>query len=228
VGRVTTPWYTLPGGTGPAGTVTVLVAGSLVEGNSLNVEYGRRAGDDVIPSGAEELSDPARDTSWRTLTVTPPAGMDVLRLDGVDASGGLGGWLAFSAPVAARPVPLSTFLPRAAPVALAWPIAFNWPCQRQPGIVNGITEPAAFAVLWGDKGNLSGLSDGAWVPSRGGAFAQVPRSQSVLQLATVPPVDPDVQVYVFASDLGRDRYTLIERRRTVGGASTAVGRDTGG
>jgi arabinosyltransferase C len=150
-----------------------------------------------------------------------------MRLVAADSSGGVGGWLAFSAPAAARPVPLSTFLPRSAPVAVAWPIAFNWPCQRQPGIVDGITEPAAFAVLWGQAGPLSGFADGAWQAFRGGAFAQVPRSQSVLMLATVPPVDPDVQVYVFGSDLGRDRYTLTLDRRTVGGASTAVGRDAG-
>jgi hypothetical protein len=139
-------------------------------------------------------------------------------------SGVISGWLAFSAPVAAEAVPLATFLPRDAPVALAWPIAFAYPCQRQPGIVNGITEPAAFAVLWGNTGALSGFSDGAWQAFRGGAFAQVPRSQSVLALATVPPVDPDVQVYVFGSPLGRDRYTLTEDRRTVGGASTDVAR----
>jgi hypothetical protein len=224
VGKVTTPWYTLDRA---AGTVTVLAAGSLSEGNTLTVEYGRGAGGTVTPSGAVPLTDPARDTPWRTLTVTPPADADVLRLVGVDESGGIGGWLAFSAPVAARPVPLSTFLPRDAPVAVAWPIAFNWPCQRQPGIVNGITEPAAFAVLWGSDGALSGFADGAWQAFRGGAFAQVTRSQSVLALATVAPVDPDVQVYVFGSDLGRDRYTLTSDHRTVGGASAAVGRDAG-
>jgi hypothetical protein len=67
---------------------------------------------------------------------------------------------------------------------------------------------------------LSGFSDGAFQPSRGGAFAQLARSQSVLQLATVPPVDPNVQVVVFGSSLGRDRYTLIENRRTESGTAT--------
>jgi len=220
-GTVTTPWYALPG---PGRTATVIAAGSLSDGNTLAAEYGRRVGTTVQPAGTEVLADTARDTSWRTLTLTPPTGADVTRLVAVDASGAISGWLAFSAPVAARPVPLSTFLPRAAPVALAWPIAFAYPCQRQPGIVNGITEPAAFAVLWGDEGALSGFSDGAWQAFRGGAFAQVPRSQSVLALATVPPVDPDVQVYVFGSPLGRDRYTLTEDRRTVGGASSDVRR----
>ena len=65
-------------------------------------------------------------------------------------------------------------------------------------------------MLWGANGALSGFSDGAWQPSRGGAFAQVPRTQSVLELAMVQPADPDVQVAVFGSALARDRYTLTE------------------
>ena len=125
-----------------------------------------------------------------------------MRLVAVDVSGAIHGWLAFSAPVVARPVALADLLPRDAPVALGWPLAFGWPCQRQPGIVNGITEPAAFGVLWGATGALSGFSDGAFQPSRGGAFAQLSRSQSVLELATVEPVDPNVQVVVFGSHLG--------------------------
>ena len=225
-GQVTTSWYTLPDRT--AGTVTVIAAGSLADGVTLTAEYGRRSGDTVEAAGTEELTDAAHDASWRTRTLTPSSGADVVRLVGVDASGAIHGWLAFSAPVVARPVTLADFLPRAAPVALGWPLAFGWPCQRQPGIVNGITEPAAFGVLWGAKGALSGFSDGAFQPSRGGAFAQVSRSQSVLELATVQPVDPNVQVVVFGSPLGRDRYTLMERRRTEAGASTATGPRTGG
>ena len=42
----------------------------------------------------------------------------------------------------------------------------------------------------------------------------------MLELATVQPVDPNVQVAVFGSPLGRDRYTLIENRRTESGTST--------
>jgi hypothetical protein len=216
-GEVTTPWYTLP--PVAAGTVNVIAAGSLADGVQLRAEYGRRAGDAVEAAGSEVLTDAAQDPSWRTLTLDPATGADVVRLVGVDASGAIHGWTAFSAPVVARPVALADFLPRDAPVALGWPLAFGWPCQRQPGIVNGITEPAAFGVLWGASGTLSGFSDGAFQPPRGGAFAQLSRSQSVLQLATVPPVDPNVQVVVFSSPLGRDRYTLLEDRRTESGTA---------
>ena len=181
-GEVTTPWYALPdAAAGAGGTVTVIAAGSLADGVRLTAEYGRRAGDTVEAAGTEVLTDAAHDASWRTLTLEPTAGADLVRLVGVDASGAIHGWLAFSAPVVARPVALADLLPRDAPVALGWPLAFGWPCQRQPGIVNGITEPAAFGVLWGASGPLSGFSDGAFQPSRGGAFAQLSRSQSVLR-----------------------------------------------
>src|SRR5205085_7831271 len=182
----------------------------------------------VPGAGRRIFAEIARERSWGTLSPVVPPGVDVMGVIGVEASGAIGGWLASSAPVAARPVPLSTFLPRDAPVAVAWQHAFAWPCQRQPGIVDGITEPAAFAVLWGGGEALSGMRDATWQAFRGGAFAQVPRSQSVLQLATVKPAAPNVEVYVFGSDLGRDRYTLTDDRRTAGGASTAVGRDARG
>ena len=220
-GQVTTNWYDLPDAA--AGTVTVIAAGSLSDGVALTAEYARRSGEAVEPAGTEVLTDAAHDPSWRTLTLAPPDGAELVRLVGTDAASVVNGWLAFSAPVVARPVAVADLLPRDAPVALGWPLAFGWPCQRQPGIVNGITEPAAFGVLWGANGALSGFSDGAFQPSRGGAFAQLSRSQSVLQLATVEPVDPNVQVVVFGSDLGRDRYNLIENRRTTGGASTDPG-----
>ena len=211
-----------------AGTVTVIAAGSLADGVTLTAEYGRRSGDTVEPAGTEALTDAAHDPSWRTLTLSRrPARTWCGWWGSTPRARSTAGWRS-PRPSSPGPVTLADFLPRAAPVALGWPLAFGWPCQRQPGIVNGITEPAAFGVLWGAKGALSGFSDGAWQPSRGGAFAQVSRSQSVLELATVQPVDPNVQVDVFGSPLGRDRYTLIEDRRTEGGASTATGPRTGG
>jgi arabinosyltransferase C len=127
-----------------------------------------------------------------------------------------------------RPVPLARYLPGDAPVALAWQLAFAYPCQRQPTVADGITEPVRYAVLWGDpEEGLSGIKDNTWVPERGGLFAQVPRSQSVQQLAVVPGVDPHIQVFRFDTDLARAAYTVTETRRTVPGASIDVGtRDT--
>jgi hypothetical protein len=66
------------------------------------------------------------------------------------------------------------------------------------------------------------LNDLAWQAPQGGVFGQVARTQSVLQLATVGPVTPYIQVYAFGTHLGRDGYILSIDRRTVAGASTAV------
>jgi arabinosyltransferase C len=233
-GRMSTSWYSLPQGIADGAAVTVLAAGTLDNGNALTAVYGHRT--DADPLGvsvieenqdteAEEqqvLTDEVHNTSWRTYTLHPPAGADVVRLDAVDGTGGLHGWLAFSAPALAQPVVLSDYLPAAAPVALAWPLAFAYPCQRQPTIVDGITEAPQYAVLWG-KTPLSGLEDGTWLPFRGGAFAQVPRTQSVQQLAVVPGVDPNIQVYAFSTDLAPAAYTVSETRRTVSGASIDTG-----
>jgi hypothetical protein len=220
-GEMITGWYALPAGLDGGAAVTVLAAGTLTDGNSLDAVYGVRSGDSVITVGSQPLTGIARDPSWRTFALTAPEGADVVRLQAVDVTGALHGWLAFTAPAAARPVVLQEFLPEQAPVALGWQLAFAYPCQRQPHVVNGITEAPSYAVLWGD-GALAGLNDPAWQAPQGGAFGQVARTQSVLQLATVSPVSPYIQVYAFGTRLGRDGYTLSTDRRTVAGASTAT------
>jgi hypothetical protein len=106
-------------------------------------------------------------------------------------------------------------------VAVAWQVAFGFPCLRPPAVVHGVTEPPAFGVLRAAQ-PLGGLGDIAWHGPRGGVFAQVPRTQSVLQLATVGPADPYLQVYAFGSPLARDAYTLTTAPRTVAGGSVAV------
>jgi hypothetical protein len=220
-GEMISEWYALPADLDGGAAVTVLAAGTLTDGNSIDAVYGVRSGDSVITVGSQPLTGIARDPSWRTFTLTAPDGADVVRLQAVDVTGALHGWLAFTAPAVAHPVVLQEFLPDQTPVALGWQLAFAYPCQRQPNVVNGITEAPSYAVLWGD-GALAGLNDLAWQAPQGGVFGQVARTQSVLQLATVGPVTPYIQVYAFGTHLGRDGYTLSIDRRTVAGASTAV------
>ena len=107
-------------------------------------------------------------------------------------------------------------------MAVNWQIAFDYPCLRQPRSVDGITEPAAYAVVWGDR-SLSGLSDGIWTPDRGGLCGQIPRSQSVQQLATVDGTDPTVQIYVLGSSLARNAYTVTTTTRVQDGAVVESG-----
>ena len=107
-----------------------------------------------------------------------------------------------------------------------WQLAFGYPCQRQPAVVNGVTESPSYAVLLGgwasDEGALSGLTDGTWQAHRGGVFGQVVRTQSVLQLATVGPVDPNIQVHAFGTSLSRAGYTLTTHRHTAWGYSRSL------
>lgn len=221
LGQMSTEWYRLPG-VPSDGAVTVLGAGTLSDGNTLTAVYGKLVGGRVTDLGRQPLTDKARDPVWRTLILRPPTGADVVRLDAVDGTTFIHGWLGFSAPEIQRSTTLSSYLPRAVPVAVNWEIAFNYPCLSQPRAVDGITEPAAYAVAWGNR-SLSGLSGWIWKPARGGLFGQVPRSQSVQQLATVDGSDPTVQVYLLSSPLARDAYTVTTTTRVQDGAVTARG-----
>jgi hypothetical protein len=213
-GSTATGWYALPGGDAH---VTVIAAGTFDRGNALTAVYRRG----LATVGVQPLTDAAASPSWRTFTLAPPAGADAVRLEATDALAGTHGWLAFSAPAVARPVPVSELAPRQTPVALSWQVAFGFPCLRPSAVVHGITEPPAVGVLRAAQ-PLGGLSDLAWQGARGGVFAQVPRTQSVLQLATVAPADPYLQVYVFGSPLARSAYALEVTTRTVAGGSVAV------
>ncbi|MCO1657909.1 arabinosyltransferase domain-containing protein [Pseudonocardia humida] len=225
-GQMSTGWYALPPTPTPDSAVTVLAAGTLADGNSLTAFYARADGATVAPVEVEdgpgqELTDTARDPSWRTFVLTPPPGAELVRLAAVDGTGGVHGWVGFSAPALSRAKVLDEYIPSGSPVALAWPIAFNYPCVTQPAMVDGITESPEHAVLWGDEA-LSGFGDGAWQSSRGGAFAQVPRTQSVQQLAVVPGTDPRIEVYTFATPLAPRAYTVTRTARETPGGSAAI------
>lgn len=223
-GTATSAWYALP--PVPDGTPVVLAAGNLVTGSgtALTTVYGRRTGADVVPLGTAALADEAGSPHWRTFPLRPPPGADAVRIEAADATGAPHGWLAFTAPALARAVPLPDLLARAEPVALGWQVAFAHPCARPPAAVGGVTEPAALAVTRAgapDDPPLAGLDDMAWQADRGGIYAQLPRSQSVLALPVVGPgesADPYLRVYAFTSPLARDAYVLVPGGTPVGGA----------
>jgi hypothetical protein len=224
LGTATTSWYALPVPAQDTATA-VLVAGSFGDGTGLTAVYGRRGSTDVAAVGSAPLGDGETSAHWRTMRLEPPPGADAVRLEAVDVTGAPHGWLAFTAPAVARAVTLQQLLPPDAPVALGWQLAFAHPCQRPPAVLHGITEPPAYAVLRAgepDATPLAALGDIAWQADRGGVFAQVPRAQSVLALATVPPVDPYVRVYALGSPLQRSAYTLVPGERTVNGTDTGV------
>ncbi len=223
IGTMTTQWYAVPDV--PDGSaLATLVTGRLGNGNTLTAEYGTRVGGRVFVTERRPLGEPLYSSMWRTLLLAEPgnlpAGADAVRLVATDSAASGGGWMAFSAPSLQRFVPLLEYVPDGAPVAVGWRTAFLFPCLRQPRLQDGITEPVAMAVAWGDTG-LEGLrKDGAWERRRGGLFAHVRRTasgfQTVARLAEHPAVS-ETQVYRFTSPLATGRYDLIPGRTTVSG-----------
>ena len=223
-GQITTPWWDLP--TLPAdgsARVAVLASGTLGDGNSLVAEFGRRGADGTVRTvDAVPLTDTASDTIWRTFALPDARGQaDLVRLTAVDRSGGIGGWLAFTAPAVAQQVPLREALP-AGPVALSWQVAFQFPCLPMPRVADGITEPPRSAVVWGDP-SLGGFADATWQPFRGGLFGQVRRISTGLQLATtldgVPEDERHLEVYLFEPPYPDDAYDLTRGERVTGGGN---------
>jgi arabinosyltransferase C len=180
-----------------------------------------------------DLDDGGRDPRWRSVLLETPPQAQFVRLHAVDDSAGSGGWLAFAAPAVQKLVPLRTMLdempargPRAEdrPVALAWQIAFGYPCLRQPRIVDGVSEPPAAAVLWANN-PFDGTRDGTWQAFRGGIHGQVLRSQSPLQLAARikgMPTERRTEVLLFDSPLATDAYRLSTDDRVTSGWAQPV------
>ncbi|MFL6142799.1 MAG: arabinosyltransferase domain-containing protein [Labedaea sp.] len=220
-GRLTTAWYELPGSLPTGGAVATLVSGRLATGNSLAVEWGRRAGTSVDVLGRKDISDLFDSTGWRSLiaddTTGRPVGADAIRLVAVDGTTDDGGWLAFTAPSVHRAVPLQEYLPNAAPIGLSWQFAFLFPCQRQPVYQNGISEPISYAVQWSDAPYQMLITEGTWHPWRGGLFGQVPRSQSMTLLTARFrdfPAQRGTQVYRFAAPYPTNQYRLTTSTET--------------
>jgi hypothetical protein len=214
-GTLVTPWFELP----PAAegeALALLAAGRLAGGDVLRVEYGIGGSPDgpgVVAT--ETLGDGQDSATWRTLVLDPAparaAGAGVLRLVVEDRTGGPGGWLAVTGPATMPWRPLPAVLDADAPVATAWQIAFLFPCQRQPAVRHGITEPVVAGVVWTDVPGTTGLADATWQVHRGGLFAPVQRTSGVTRLATrlegAPGVG-NIEVYAFAVPYASDAYDL--------------------
>lgn len=230
-GELTTPWYNAV--EPPEGQRTaVLAAGRLEGGNELRVEYAERdvTGRPVVV-GSQPLADAVDSPVWRTFVLDPAAAgaqrPDLVRLVAEDRSGGAGGWLALTGPSLLRSVELTEYLPEDAPVATAWQISWVFPCQRQPVVQYGVTEPVDYGIVWRPGPGGWGLSDNTWQVYRGGLFAPVQRTSSVTELATTFTDWPDVrdvQVFRFGLPYPSAAYDLEPGREArMGWAGPAAG-----
>jgi hypothetical protein len=221
IGTAETGWFALPAITDQE-TLAVMAAGRLSGGNSLRVEYGQSTGGGNPRVVGSEVLDDGRDSqAWRTFRLDATAahdeGADSVRLVAEDRSSGTGGWLAFTGPSVLPLVPLQDYIPDGAAVGEAWQISFLFPCQRQPDVRFGITEPVQYGVVWRNGPAGNGLDDNTWQVFRGGLFAPVQRSSGVTELAAVLPDWPDVtdwQAFRFVLPYDTGAYDLTVDRVT--------------
>ncbi|MCD2193318.1 arabinosyltransferase domain-containing protein [Actinomycetospora endophytica] len=233
-GTFSTPWYSIP--TDLRGqTLSLYVSGRAGNGNDLRVGYAslpRTGGAPVLLDSFSGLGEGKAGATvdarqWRSVTldgpVAPPRGATAVRLIASDTSDGPGGWTAFSAPLVQRWAPLTDIIPSGSATAVGWPIAFLFPCLRKPIQADGINEPVATAVTWGD-GALAGVGDSAFLSDRGGLFAPSFSGDAVTQLSARLADAPDaagLQVYTFRATLPSDGYTVDPGSETVPGWSPA-------
>ncbi|WP_018331740.1 arabinosyltransferase domain-containing protein [Actinomycetospora chiangmaiensis] len=221
-GTFTTPWYALPTDA-DALPVSLYVSGRTGDGDEVRAEFRTPTGVVEAPRLGQGQGGKAVDArEWRSVTLdgpaSPPPGATEVRLVVVDGDAGTGGWTAVTAPLVQRWTPLADLVPPGSATAVGWPTAFMFPCLRAPRAADGVSEPVATVVTWGDQ-PLSGVSDSAFLPVRGGLFVPSYRNSAVTQLSArfrdAPPVP--IQVYTLRDPLPDDRYTIDPRRVTVPG-----------
>jgi arabinosyltransferase C len=114
-----------------------------------------------------------------------------------------------------RTVSLQDYIPADAAVGLSWQFAFLFPCQRQPTLQNGITEPVEYGVLYGTE-DTNGLNDNTWTIYAGGVFGPVTRVAGVTQVPSELRDFPHIttlQIYRFENPYPTAAYEL--RRESV-------------
>lgn len=215
-GTLTTPWFALSPTT-PQDAMSFYVAGRTDNGNEVTAEYTLAGGTSEIGDlGQGRDGDPVDAREWRSVALAPPPGATSVRLVVSDASDDVGGWIAVTAPVVQRWVPLLDIVPPGSATAIGWPIAFLFPCLRAPVVADGVSEPVSTVVTWGDQ-PLSGVADSAFLPQRGGLFVPSYRNSAVTQLSARfrdAPGTTGIEVYTLRDPLPAGRYTL-ERGSTV-------------
>ncbi|GAA4855069.1 hypothetical protein GCM10023201_56500 [Actinomycetospora corticicola] len=218
-GSVTTPWFALPPST-PADATSVYVAGRTGNGNELTAEYQvGGAVDRVDDLGQKRDGDAVDAREWRSVTLAPPAGATAVRLVVADESDDVGGWIAATAPVVQRWIPLLDLIPPGSATAVGWPTAFLFPCLRAPVQADGVNEPVSTVVTWGGD-PLSGVADSAFLPQRGGLFVPSYRNSAVTQLSARfrdAPATVGIEVYTLRNPLPSGRYDLDRRSEVVPG-----------
>ncbi|MBA3339791.1 MAG: arabinosyltransferase domain-containing protein [Geodermatophilaceae bacterium] len=192
VGSLTSPWFELPGSLSDDQRLVVTASGRLDKGNELRAEYA--SSDGIRIRSDHVVTDDVDAPFWRSFELDAgDSSAALVRLVARDVSGGTGGWLAFTGPSVQQMTTLQSYLPEDAAVGVAWPLAFIFPCERQPRISSGIAEPLAYAIVWGL--GVDGLFENTWVLQRGGLYAPALREASVTKVIAEIRGAPQVQSF---------------------------------
>ncbi len=227
-GTFTTGWFRLPAGPTRDVALTTEVSGRLGQGNSLRLEYGR--GDpgvpDVEPLGSSTVRETGDGTAWRDIDMTKsqvlPPDATLVRLVATDTTTDVGGWLAFTAPLAQRWAPMTTVLPRDGTFTVAWENSFLFPCIHQPIQAGGVNQTMDGFLGFGESTDSS-LADFTAKPENGGIVGNAYREADVTTLRTrlhdFPDVDDNVVLMLFEQPYPSDAYTTVPGARRVSGAA---------
>jgi hypothetical protein len=226
-GTFTTGWFRLPPGSTRDVALTTEVSGRLGQGNSLRLEYGRAApgAPDVEPLSSSTVRETGDSTGWRGIDMTKsqvlPPDATLVRLVATDTTTDVGGWLAFTAPLAQRWAPMTTVLPRDGTFTVAWENSFLFPCIHQPIQRGGVTQTMDGFLGFGETSG-SALADFTADPDHGGIVGNAYREAGVTDLRTrfhdFPDVDDNVALMLFENPYPSGRYDLVPGSRVVSGA----------
>ncbi|MGB6072196.1 MAG: arabinosyltransferase C-terminal domain-containing protein, partial [Rhodococcus sp. (in: high G+C Gram-positive bacteria)] len=142
--------------------------GIVTPGQRVELEYGRRDGDDVLALGRITPLDIGPSPSWRNLRVPMsdlPADADVVRIAAEDNDLAGDQWLAVTPPRVPKTQTLNSLVGSTDPVLLDWAVGLAFPCQRPFDHRDGVAEVPQYRIL---PDRTGAESTNAWQDSIGG------------------------------------------------------------
>ncbi|MFF0816237.1 arabinosyltransferase domain-containing protein [Rhodococcus sp. NPDC003318] len=157
---LTSSWYQLPARSDQTPLVVISAAGRIwseskdgevTYGQSLRLEYGRRAADGTVTLlGSYLPKDIGPAPSWRNLRIPLdelPDGVDAVRVTANDPNLTGDQWLAFTPPRVPQLQTLNDYVGSEQPVLLDWAVGLQFPCQRPFDHRYGVAEVPGYRIL---------------------------------------------------------------------------------
>ncbi len=183
--RLTSAWYELPARAESQPLVVVTAAGTIagtsvingfIDGQTVELEYGRPGPDGIEPVGRVKPYDLGPAPSWRNLRFPRsaiPADATAVRIVAEDKSLSLGDWVAVTPPRIPELRTVQEYVGSTQPVLMDWAVGLAFPCQQPMLHSNGVTQVPKFRITpdylakkndtdsWQDgrNGGLLGISD---------------------------------------------------------------------